>query len=190
MAYDELLRIFTSDGAPTDTFKQRGEVHRDGDWHATVHLWLMNSSAELLFQRRSNNTELHPGLWDVSAAGHVVGDEDIETSLEREALEELGIRITAGGAKWLFTLKTETCSETLRERVFQHIYLINRDISPGELKPQAAEVAAVEWHHYSLLQRLLKDTNGFVPRLEEYARLLDYLGGQTHQRIDSATPAP
>ena len=175
MAHDELLQIYTPAGVPTGTFKQRGEVHRDGDWHGTVHLWVMNSSAELLFQRRSDSAELHPGLWDVSAAGHIVDDESPERSLEREALEELGIAIKAGDASWLFTLQTQMCTEHLHERVFQHIYLINKDIKSCELKPQRAEVAAVQWHRYALLGSLLEDSSGFVPRLDEYARLLDYL---------------
>lgn len=109
MAYDELLRIYTSEGELTETFKQRGEVH--------------------------------PGLWDVSTAGHIVSDDSCEMSLEREAFEELGIRINAREAKWLFTLQTESHSEHLHERVFQCIYLINKDISLQDLKPQVEEVA-------------------------------------------------
>ena len=175
MAHDELLRLYTPEGKTTDTFKQRGEIHRDGDWHGTVHLWVMNSSTELLFQKRADSAELHPGLWDVSAAGHIIEDDSPEISLEREAFEELGITIAAKEAKWLFTLKTQTHSGNLQERVFQHIYFLEMDIELAKLKPQAEEVAEVQWHHYSLLARLHTDSSGFVPRNQEYARLLNYL---------------
>ena len=175
MAHDELLRIYTSEGEPTGIFKQRGKVHRDGDWHGTVHLWVINSLSELLFQQRSANAELHPGLWDVSAAGHIVNDDSPEISVEREAMEELGINVCAKQAKRLFTLKTESHSGEIHERVFQHIYLTKRDISIDELMLQADEVAGAQWHHYSLLENLREDSTGFVPRNREYARLLDYL---------------
>lgn len=175
MAHDELLRIYTPEGKLTNTFKQRGEVHRDGDWHGTVHLWVMNSSSELLFQKRADSAELNPGLWDVSAAGHIVDDDSPELSLEREALEELGITIAASDAKWLFTLKTDSHSGSLHERVFQHVYFIAMDIDLAKLKPQVEEVAGLRWQHYSLLAKLHKDSSGFVPRKEEYARLFDYL---------------
>lgn len=175
MPKDELLRIYTPEGEPTDAFKRRDEVHRSGDWHGTVHLWVMNSSAELLFQKRADTAELHPGLWDVSAAGHIVSDDSVEASIEREALEELGIAIPAKTARWLFTLKTDTRSETLYERVFQHVYLIDMDLDINALKPQREEVAAVKWRHFSHLAGLCRDSAGYVPRLQEYASLLAYL---------------
>jgi len=175
LAPRELLRIYTPGGEPTDTFKPRAEVHRDGDWHATVHLWVLNSSGELLFQKRSNDAELHPGLWDVSAAGHVVGDDSLEVSLERELLEELGLKASARDAALLFTLQTQLHTESLHERVFQHIYLIHRDIDRSELRLQQDEVTAVAWHHHTMLMRLAEDPTGYVPRTEEYTRLSAYL---------------
>jgi isopentenyldiphosphate isomerase len=175
VAAQELLRIYTPGGEPTDTFKPRAEVHRDGDWHATVHLWVLNSSGELLFQKRSDDAELHPGLWDVSAAGHVVGDDSLEVSLERESLEELGVTVSAKDAEWLFTLQTQLHTETLHERVFQHIYLMHKDIALSELHLQQDEVTAVAWHHHALLERLVQDPAGYVPRTEEYDRLSAYL---------------
>jgi 8-oxo-dGTP diphosphatase len=178
MAHDELLRIYTPAGEVTDTFRRRSEVHRDGDWHGTIHLWVMNSFAELLFQKRADTAELNPGLWDVSAAGHIVNDDSPELSLEREALEELGITIAAKEVNWLFTLKSESHTDILHERVFQHVYLIKRNIDLTELNLQVEEVAGVAWHHYSILARLREDSTGFVPRLEEYARLSDYLENQ------------
>lgn len=175
MALQELLRVYSPEGAPTNTFKPRAEVHRDGDWHATVHLWLINSAGELLFQKRSNAAELHPGLWDVSAAGHVVGEDSLEQSLERESLEELGVKILAQDAEWLFTLQTRMTTVSLKERVFQHIYLLHRDIEAGELLLQQEEVTATAWHHHALLERLVENPTGYVPRTEEYARLSAHL---------------
>lgn len=175
MAFNELLRLYTPEGKPTDTFKQRGEVHRDGDWHATVHLWVINPVGELLFQKRADTTELNPGLWDVSAAGHIVNDDSRELSLEREAHEELGLSIEAREATWLFTLRTDSHSSGLHERVFQYIYLLEADVDIAGLTPQSEEVAAVAWHHYSVLGQLTKDCSGFVPRIDEYRQLLAYL---------------
>jgi hypothetical protein len=38
--------------SPLGVSKPRGAVHRDGDWHRSVHVWLTDGSS-LLLQRRS-----------------------------------------------------------------------------------------------------------------------------------------
>jgi hypothetical protein len=51
--------------------KRRGDVHRDGDWHRSVHVWLVDGDGRLLLQQRSVHKDTFPGRWDVSAAGHI-----------------------------------------------------------------------------------------------------------------------
>mmetsp|Transcript_7056 Transcript_7056/g.11033 ORF Transcript_7056/g.11033 Transcript_7056/m.11033 type:complete len:158 (+) Transcript_7056:57-530(+) len=60
---------------PTGEVKKRSQVHKDGDWHRSMHLWLYqsnlaNDSARVLLQRRSPYKDTHPNLLDVSCAGH------------------------------------------------------------------------------------------------------------------------
>jgi len=171
------LKIYTASGEPTTEFKSRGEVHKDGDWHATVHLWVINSKNELLFQKRSESAEIYPGLWDLSAAGHVTGADSFIQSVEREALEELGLKIEGRDAQFLFTITTELHTATLNECVYQQVYLIRHDIELNQLTLQCEEVSEVEWRHYSVLRELMIDAGVFVPRYEEYQKLLHYLEG-------------
>ena len=38
--------------------KLRKEVHRDGDWHRAVHIWLLSHSTnELLLQKRADDKD-------------------------------------------------------------------------------------------------------------------------------------
>lgn len=77
---------------PLGTSKPRGMVHRDGDWHRSVHVWLASSST-LLMQMRSDKKDTFPSRWDVSCAGHMSGnDGSLETAV-RELEEELGLCI-------------------------------------------------------------------------------------------------
>ena len=41
------------------TLKPRGEVHRDGDWHRSVHVWLIDAAGRLLLQRRGSGLRGH-----------------------------------------------------------------------------------------------------------------------------------
>ena len=34
------LDVITANGKPTGRVKPRAEVHRDGDWHRAIHVWV------------------------------------------------------------------------------------------------------------------------------------------------------
>ena len=53
----EYFDVLDENGNKTGKLKLRNEVHRDGDWHRGVHVWIINSFGELLLQRRSPNKE-------------------------------------------------------------------------------------------------------------------------------------
>ena len=48
--------IFTMKGVPTGEVKSRGLVHRDQDWHRSVHVWLVDREKQVVaLQKRSPN---------------------------------------------------------------------------------------------------------------------------------------
>ena len=60
----------------------RGDVHRDGDYHRAVHMWIFaENTQQLLLQRRADCKDSWPGLWDISSAGHIsAGDSSLVTA--------------------------------------------------------------------------------------------------------------
>lgn len=60
----------------------RGDVHRDGDYHRAVHIWIFaENTQQLLLQRRADCKDSWPGLWDISSAGHIsAGDSSLVTA--------------------------------------------------------------------------------------------------------------
>lgn len=89
---DELVIVLDEHGNPTGEEKLKSEVHKTGLFHLAVHLWIYNSKAEILLQKRSFTKKLFPGLWDMAAAGHVAASETVEGALIRELFEELGLK--------------------------------------------------------------------------------------------------
>ena len=76
---------------PLGVRKPRGEVHRDGDWHRSVHIWIADGDGRLLCQLRGLDKDTHPGRWDVSCAGHITaGDGSLDTAARE--LEEARAR--------------------------------------------------------------------------------------------------
>ena len=85
----EYFDILDENGNLTGKTKLRSEVHRDGDWHKAVHIWVFNRKGEVLLQRRAANKDSYPNMLDISCAGHLsAGDTSIEGAL-RELEEEL-----------------------------------------------------------------------------------------------------
>ena len=87
---DELIVAVNPASGAAQGSVSKVQAHQDGTWHATIHCWILDQDRRLIFQSRSLTKATFPGLWDVSAAGHLRPGED---GL-REVEEELGAIVT------------------------------------------------------------------------------------------------
>ena len=87
---EEYFDVLDEKGNKTGITKPRSAVHRDGDWHKSVHVWIIRGN-EILLQRRAPQKDSYPNMLDISAAGHLDAGEDAITGAMRELKEELGI---------------------------------------------------------------------------------------------------
>lgn len=92
---DELFDVLTAAGEPTERKKRRGDIHRDGDWHASVHIWVARrrlGGMEFLLQKRAEDKDSFPGCWDAATTGHIDAGEDPISAAIRELGEEIGVK--------------------------------------------------------------------------------------------------
>lgn len=92
---DELFDVLHPDGSPAGYSKPRGAIHRDGDWHRSLHIWVyrvIDGGVEVLFQRRSLTKDTWPDSLDVTVGGHLRAGETIAETV-REAAEEIGVEL-------------------------------------------------------------------------------------------------
>ncbi len=122
---DELLDVYDDVGAYVGT-KGRAAVHRDGDWHRCVHLWVVSGDGVLL-QRRGAHKASWPGALDATAAGHVAAGESVEEGGAREIAEELGVAFTPEELAPLGARAIVDRSGGLVNREFQHVFLARDD---------------------------------------------------------------
>lgn len=156
----ELFEVLDDQGNKTGQVKERGCVHRDGDWHATAHTWIARKHGEdwqVLLQLRSREKDIYPGCFDISSAGHVdAGDDCLETAL-RELQEELGISAEAGELKFLTRRWGETDQEFSGKRVLDReiaeVYLYTHPVETETLRLQPEEVERVEWMALAELEK-------------------------------------
>lgn len=139
----------------------RGEAHRLGLRHRSVHILVFNSQGHLFLQQRSSSKDVNPDLWDTSAAGHVDFGESYGDSARRELVEELGIK-HADTLQPLF--KLEASEQTGWE--FVQVYKLSFD---GELQLELGEIEEGRWFNLSELENWI--ANGGVGLTESFKML-------------------
>lgn len=141
-------------------------------------MWVLNDNQELLIQRRAFEKENHPGLWDVSCAGHVTsGDSSIRAAV-RELKEELGLIIKAQELERLFTMESHYVlnNGAYIDNELVDVYLLRKDININTLTLQADEVDAAKLIPVDTFRGVVSSKDvSFVPFWKAYQKLLDYL---------------
>jgi isopentenyl-diphosphate delta-isomerase type 1 len=174
----ELLDIVDPSGNPLGRAKLRQAVHRDGDWHRTVHVWIVNKKGELLFQKRSADRESFPGTWDVSSAGHVSSGELPVEAAKKELFEELGIRAAHHELHPLFSVTMSSVQHNglFIDNEISEVFLFRKNISIAHLSLQRSEVTEARYFPVSILDRIAEFPDpAFAPHPEEYHLLYQYL---------------
>jgi len=174
----EYFDILKEDGTSAGYSKIRAEVHRDGDWHRSIDIWIINSQKELLIQKRAMQKESYPGLWEVSCSGHVAAGETSLISATRELKEELNIEINPEDLKFLFEDKeiNITNNGTFINKEFKEIYLLHLDWPAEKYTVQKEEVEKVKYISMEDLKKALEETpQDFVPHEKLYERFFQTL---------------
>ena len=170
---EEMIDVTNSSGELQGRSTSKSEIHRQGLWHRAAHVWILGRGRVLL-QRRSPRKENHPGLWDVSAAGHVSSGEDVLLSAVRELGEEIGIHLDASALVPIGEITEEYILHDglYIDREVVTIFAARLDLDPATLTLQEEEVAEVRWWTASELEQRARDRDpGFVPHGDEYLRI-------------------
>ncbi len=170
----EYLDILDENGNATGEVKSREEVHEKGLWHRSVHVWFVNEKNEVLLQLRSKTKEIHPGSWDISAAGHASqGDSSLEAA-EREIFEEIGVVISGNQLIFLGQIKKTSIHKNglYINNQFDDIYLVRTNLKITDFKFNDGEVEKVEYIPLETLKVWVKEgKEELVPHPDEYELL-------------------
>ncbi|XP_028550808.1 nudix hydrolase 3 [Dendrobium catenatum] len=190
---DELLDVLTKTGEKTGVSKPRGLVHRDGDYHRAVHVWIYaESTQELLLQRRADCKDSWPGLWDISSAGHIsAGDSSLLTA-RRELHEELGISLPNDAFELIFVFLQECVINdgTFINNEYNDVYLVTT-LSPIPEEAfilQETEVSSVKYIFWADYKSLLANGDEeYVPYdvSGQYSLLFDVIEQRYNNDIES-----
>jgi isopentenyldiphosphate isomerase len=143
---DELFDVVTFDGQPTGVVKRRADVHRDGDWHRAIHVWITGideTGPFLIFQRRGMEKDTHPGKFDATVGGHYGAGETVVEAL-REVEEEIGIEVALGDLTYVgIRVCIAEPSSGVIDHELQDVFLLRDDRTLTSYRPNPAELAAI-----------------------------------------------
>ncbi len=154
----EYFDLLDNNGKLTGKKKLREEVHRDGDWHRAVNIWVKNSKGQYLLQKRAPNKDSFPNYWDTSAGGHVKSGQDYLAAALTELAEELGLKVDSSELQSICVYKIRKLSDRckFKNNEFIHLYLLEKDLDLSKVKFQAEEISALKWVNWKELTEFIK----------------------------------
>jgi isopentenyl-diphosphate delta-isomerase len=90
MPTDEVFEIFDEHSRLVGT-APRAKVHREGLYHRSVHVMLLDPHGRLLIQQRAQAKDVCPGRWDLSCGEHLKPQETYAQAAARGLAEELSL---------------------------------------------------------------------------------------------------
>eukprot|EP00009_Paramoeba_aestuarina_P004852 CAMPEP_0201511662 /NCGR_PEP_ID=MMETSP0161_2-20130828/4084_1 /ASSEMBLY_ACC=CAM_ASM_000251 /TAXON_ID=180227 /ORGANISM="Neoparamoeba aestuarina, Strain SoJaBio B1-5/56/2" /LENGTH=171 /DNA_ID=CAMNT_0047907245 /DNA_START=63 /DNA_END=575 /DNA_ORIENTATION=- len=165
---DELFDIFDEHGHHIG-IKPRGKVHRDGDWHRSVEVFVVapkDGKTMMALQKRSAQKVVSPSAWDLSCAEHLEVGEPFYDGAIRGLKEELGLEVGEGKEE-LALLKGEIkfCLDDEEKGIHDHemkeLYLY-RLSDPDLVKPNPVEVDEITWKTVEEVKEMMASTPQLV----------------------------
>ena len=170
---DELIDIF-DENQKFIKKEMKSVAHAKGDWHKSIHAYLINDNNEIIIQKRSADKELYPNIWDVSFAGHVGAGEDTTTSAIRECEEELGIKLQKSEITYLFTNPEKLKWGNVISNEFVDVFICRKNFK--NIVKQDEEVSDVKVISLEkFIEMIKKKDKDLFPHYEEYSKILPIL---------------
>lgn len=169
----EYLDIYDKNGLKTGEKEEKELTHKNGLIHKTIHLCILNDKNELLLQRRSDDNSRYPGMLEISVAGHIRTGEDSVEAIQREAFEEIGIRINPYFLEYLFSYKHQRIMKDIyinNEISDVYIYRYNVDINECSFNDKA--VSELKYINWKKVEQMWKNKHKELINHEEHYEIL------------------
>ena len=159
----EYWDLYDSDRRPLGRVHPRGTPLPPDTYHIVVHLCLFRKDGKMLIQRRVDDKDTFPGMWDLSLGGSVLAGEDSHRAIVRECTEELGFKPDLLAARPYLTVHFSSG--------FDDVYVAECEESELSIRLQAEEVAVIAWADEGEVLSRIAD-GSFIPYHPAYVSLL------------------
>ena len=136
---DEAVILVDADDNSIGTISKL-DAHRTGQLHRAFSVFIVNSSGQILLQRRASAKYHSGGLWTNACCGHPRPGESTHVAAERRLEEEMGIRCALTEVS-AFTYCADLANDLI-EHELDHVFV---GTFSGDPRPSATEVGDWRW---------------------------------------------
>lgn len=174
---EEYFDVLDEHGNKTGIIKPRSAVHRDGDWHRAVHIWIVNDKGEILLQRRAPDKDTHPNFWDISVGGHLQTGDDPLTGAVREVKEEIGLDIPPADFQHLCEHHSSVQPHPgFVNNSFYNSYIVHTKKTLADMTRQESEVSELKFVPFSEFKAMIENNDpSLVPHSVDYQAIIELL---------------
>ena len=171
----EHFETYDEQGCGTGLYP-RDQVHAEGLWHRSAHLFLFTPEGDLWVQRRAADKDIYPGRWDYSVGEHLKPGESYREGALRGLQEELGVPELElrrlGEVRRSITAIPE---QGILDRELQQAFTATW---PGPVEPDPVEVDCVRHLTLAALARwIFQEPQAFTPWFLRELKAMRILSG-------------
>lgn len=149
---EKKVNIFDKNGTSIGSVSKKEALDKNLR-RGVVRVFLINKEGYVFIQKRRENMEIAPGLWDQSAGGHIDEKEKPKDSAFRELKEELGIKLSN-----LQFITSYPFEEKQGEKIFSSFDFVYIGESDQNVHIQKEELSDGKWFN---IEELKSELNQF-----------------------------
>ena len=146
----EMVFVVDENNKPVEP-KLRSVAHKQSLWHRTSGIWVINTTLQILCQKRSLKKDVKPGFWEAYFGGHLAPNEDYLHNGASEVGEELGITVSQRDLISYGVVKSVPPAHP----EFQHIFALMLNKPANEFPFEKEEIDQLEWKDIDEVRKIL-----------------------------------
>lgn len=162
----EIWDVYDENRNLTGRTHRRGDPLMPGDYHLTVHVWMLNSQGKFLLTKRSPNKGF-PNMWEPTGGSALAGDDSLTAAL-REVKEETGLELCPENGRIVL--------QNSGPDFHEDVWLFHQDFRLSDVRLLEGETCDAMYATGEVILKMLDDGR-FVP-LSHVKKLLEIAEGE------------
>lgn len=155
----EFIDVLDENGNYTGNVKSREIVHKYGDWHKVIQIFVINGN-KIVLQQRALTKKSEPGKWCASASGHIGAGETSFLAAKREFEEELGIKLEKDKIRLIETFKSPSETFNNGEKIYNNhfvdLFISTQTIDIEKVKIQKEELEQLKFYDLGEFKKMVE----------------------------------